>query len=111
MPKTKADIVSDVYDRLVLAYAERAQKCQVYRKDVSFIVDAFLDELRNSLAAGEAVEIRGFGTFERKLRKGKENARNLYTGDLCSTRDHYVPIFRAGGEFKKLLLENKDDNN
>ena len=117
MPKkTKAELVSNVFDALVLDYHRQGKACSVYRKDVSFIVDALLEELKSSVSNGDTVELRSFGTFYRKLRKGKDNARNLYTGESCPTEDHYVPLFKAGRDFKNLLLEknpadDEDDNN
>ena len=103
--KTKAELVSDIYDKIVVHYCEQGKVCSVYKKDVAFIVDSFLEDIKNSVLDDKIIELRSFGTFYKKLRKGKDNARNLYSGEICSTEDHFVPLFKAGTDFKNLLLE------
>jgi len=42
------------------------------RKEVLYIIDNFIDKIKESILKGEKVEIRGFGTFyqsEKKARK------------------------------------------
>lgn len=72
------------------------------RAVIQRIVDSFLDELRDAMADGCTVELRGFGTFEPRLRKGRAEARNPRTGETVSVEPHYVAAFRAGR-----LLRNK----
>ena len=66
------------------------------RAVIQRIVDSFLDELRDAMADGCTVELRGFGTFEPRLRKGRSEARNPKTGEIVSVEPHYVAAFRAG---------------
>ena len=61
--------------------------------------------MKSSLSEGKVIELRGFGTFEPRLRKGRENARNPKTGEILSSSPHYVVAFRSGRELKKSLLE------
>ena len=68
-------------------------------------MDAFLESLAEELLEGNTIELRGFGTFEPRLRKGRENARNPKTGESLSSAPHYVVAFRSGRELKKSLLE------
>ncbi|MBQ0051325.1 MAG: integration host factor subunit beta [Treponema sp.] len=91
---TKMDIVENIYGETGFE-----------KRDVQKIVDKFLDELKVSLEKGNTIELRGFGTFEARLRKGRDEARNPKTGEKVSVASHYVAAFRAGRELKKNLLE------
>ena len=72
---------------------------------VQDIVDVFLAELKKSVARGATVELRGFGTFEARLRKGRAVVRNPKTGETSTMPPHYVAAFRSGQELKKALFE------
>jgi nucleoid DNA-binding protein len=87
--KTKSDIVDRIYE-----------KSGFELKDVRSIVDSFLDELKLALEEGKSVELRGFGTFEIRERKGRQKARNPKTGEIVSVEDHAVVAFRSGKELK-----------
>lgn len=57
-----------------------AEKTSLKKSDVSKVLDEALNEIKNSLANGETVTLRGFGSFkvtERAARKG----RNPRTGE------------------------------
>ena len=54
---------------------------------------------------GNTIELRGFGTFEPRLRKGRSKARNPKTGALLTVAPHYVAAFRSGQELKKSLWD------
>jgi integration host factor subunit beta len=87
---TKADIIDAIY-----------QKKGISRKDIKTVVDSFLDEIKNSLIANQIIELRGFGTFEIRIRKGRQKARNPKTGDPVSVNSHGVALFRSGKELKQ----------
>lgn len=96
---TKADLIEEVY-------AESGFE----KNEVQKITGKFLDLIKDSLVTGKIVELRGFGTFEPRLRKGRENARNPKTGAEVSVKPHYVAAFRAGQELK-LAMKNLEDIN
>lgn len=87
--KTKSDLVNHIYE-----------KSGHELKDIRSIVDIFLDEIKGALEEGESVELRGFGTFEVRERKGRKKARNPKTGETVSVQDHAVVAFRSGKELK-----------
>jgi integration host factor subunit beta len=64
-----------------------------------------LEELKKALKHGATLELRGFGTFEPRLRKGREKARNPKTGERLSVPEHYVAAFRAGRDLKSAMWE------
>ncbi|UCE17549.1 MAG: integration host factor subunit beta [Gemmatimonadota bacterium] len=73
-----------------------------FKKNMSAkMVDALFTAMRDTLIAGNRIEIRGFGVFEVKDTKPKPAARNPRTGEII-----YVPA-RRKTHFKpgKLLKE------
>ncbi len=87
---TKAEMVENI-----------AHKSGLSKKDVHFIIDSFFDEVKVALNEDRIVELRGFGTFEIRTRKGREKARNPKTGETVHVRDHGVAVFRPGKELKE----------
>lgn len=51
----------------------------------------------------KSIELRGFGSFDIVLRKGRENARNPLTGEKVSVPDRHTVKFRPGREIKAAL--------
>jgi integration host factor subunit beta len=86
---TKADIVDAVYD-----------KTGMNRKEIRMVVDRFIDEIKTALLERHAIELRGFGTFEVKVRKARPKARNPRTGEIISIRPRGSVNFRPGRELK-----------
>lgn len=89
---TKYDLVESVYQNT---------KCE--KRVVQDIVENLLSELKDALKEGATIELRGFGTFEPRLRKGRSRARNPKTGEQLSVAPHYVAAFRSGQELKNAL--------
>ena len=58
-------------------------------------VDAVLEAVSASLAAGESVTVPGFGTFEVRERAAR-TGRNPRTGETIEIAASRVPAFRAG---------------
>jgi integration host factor subunit beta len=57
------------------------------------------------------IELRGFGTFEVKVRKARPKARNPKTGEAISIHSHGVVAFRSGRELKQDVWTIADDAN
>ncbi|MBT4262628.1 MAG: integration host factor subunit beta, partial [Deltaproteobacteria bacterium] len=62
----------------------------------------FFGSIKESLAAGDRVEIRGFGSFHVKKYEGY-TGRNPKTGDSIEVQPKKLPVFRAGKELKNLV--------
>ena len=58
-------------------------------------LDAVLEAVAASLAAGEPVSVPGFGTFEVRERAAR-TGRNPQTGEVIEIAASRVPAFRAG---------------
>jgi integration host factor subunit beta len=91
MKMTKAEIIERIYE-----------KSGVSRKDIHGVIDLFFDEVKDALTEDRVVELRGFGTFEIRTRKGREKARNPKTGEVVPVQTHGVTVFRPGKELKKM---------
>ncbi len=68
-------------------------------KDADAYVSSVFDAIREAVAHGEDVTLRGFGSFRRSLRARRE-ARNPTTGEPVTVDEHYVVKFKPGKEFK-----------
>ena len=72
----------------------------LFQRDVENIVNAVFDEITDSLAQGNRVELRGFGAFSVKNRPAREG-RNPRTGDKVSVEEKWVPFFKTGKELRE----------
>ncbi len=68
-------------------------------KDVELAVKALVEQMVDTLAKGERVEIRGFGSFSLHYRPPR-TGRNPKTGDAVEVGPKYVPHFKPGKELK-----------
>lgn len=87
---TKAELIDALYERSAMG-----------RKDIHVLIDGLLSEIKKALLEQKVVELRGFGTFEIRIRRGRKRARNPKTGEPVSVSDHGVAVFRAGRELKQ----------
>ena len=79
---TKADIVNEI-----------AKSTGVEKVMVQTIVEAFMDNVRNSLIENENVYLRGFGSFIIKKRATKV-ARNISKNTTITIPEHNIPAFK-----------------
>ncbi len=96
---TKAEIIERIYERL-----------KVNRTDIHDVIDSLFEELKDALQDDRVVELRGFGTFEIRTRKGRERARNPKTGEIVPVSTHGVAVFRPGKELKQIAWPLRDEN-
>jgi integration host factor subunit beta len=87
---TKTDIIDSVYE-----------KTGMNRKEIRTVVDLFLDEIKDALVEQMVIELRSFGTFEIRVRKARQKARNPKTGESVSVNSHGIVAFRPGRELKQ----------
>jgi len=72
---------------------------QLSAKDVEFAVKMIPDHMVEVLAAGERIEIRGFGSFSLHYRAPRLG-RNPKTGEKVELLGKYVPHFKPGKELR-----------
>jgi integration host factor subunit beta len=63
-----------------------------------------LESMANSLASGERIEIRGFGSFSLHYRPPRIG-RNPKTGEAVALGSKYVPHFKPGKELRDRVNE------
>ena len=81
---TKKDIVMKV-----------SNETNLTQIDVKKIVQKTLDVISDSLQRGETVELRNFGVFKVKNRRGRLG-RNPRTGEEVTVPEHKVVVFNPG---------------
>jgi integration host factor subunit beta len=67
----------------------------LYQRDVEKIVNTIFEEITDALAAGNRVELRGFGAFSVKRRESR-TGRNPRTGEAVAVDEKFVPFFKTG---------------
>ncbi|WP_456379560.1 HU family DNA-binding protein [Lutibacter sp.] len=84
---TKAEIVSSISD-----------KSGIEKADVLATVEAFMEEVKNSLEKGDNVYLRGFGSFIIKKRAEK-TGRNISKNTTIKIPAHNIPSFKPAKVF------------
>ena len=72
-----------------------AVQTQLSSKDLELAAKMILDHMAKALAAGERIEIRGFGSFSLHYRAPRLG-RNPKTGEKVGLAGKYVPHFKPG---------------
>lgn len=70
------------------------------QKDVELAVKCILENMSESLANGDRIEIRGFGSFSLHFRPPRMG-RNPKTGEAVALEGKYVPHFKPGKELRE----------
>ena len=82
---------------LIEAMARR--QIHLAHHDVELGVKEILEYVSQSLATGERIEIRGFGSFSLHFRPPRVG-RNPKTGESVALPGKYVPYFKPGKELR-----------
>lgn len=92
---TKAEVISEIAD-----------KTGIDKADVSSTVEAFFAIVKESMAEGNNIYVRGFGSFVNKKRK-KKIARNISKNTAIVIDEHYVPSFKPSKVFLDKIKKSK----
>jgi DNA-binding protein HU-beta len=101
----KADLVTSI-----------SEKTGIAKVDVLVSLESFFKEVKGSLAEGENVYIRGFGSFVVKKR-AKKIGRHIKENKAIEIPEHFIPAFKPAKIFveqvkdKVTSLPNEDRNN
>ncbi|HUH75248.1 MAG TPA: HU family DNA-binding protein [Chitinophagales bacterium] len=90
----KADIITSI-----------SEKTGVPKVDVLVTLEAFFKEVKETLAEGENLYIRGFGSFIRKTRKAKIG-RNIKKNVAIEIPEHDIPAFKPSKIFVELIKDS-----
>ncbi len=83
----KADLISKISD-----------KTGIPKVDVLVTLETMFKEIKSTLANGENLYIRGFGSFIIKKRAAKIG-RNIKKNVAVSIPEHFIPAFKPAKEF------------
>ena len=83
----KSDLITNISDKTGIA-----------KVDVLVSLETMLKEIKESLAKGENIYIRGFGSFITKKRAAKIG-RNIKKNVAVEIPEHYIPAFKPSKEF------------
>lgn len=75
-----------------------AHKTGFSKTESKIIIDNFLDTVKETVAEGNRIELRGFGVYKSKHRKPKIG-RNPKTGIEVPIDEAYVPVFKPSIDF------------
>ena len=89
----KADLVANIADKTGIA-----------KVDVLVSLESFFKEVKGSLAEGENVYIRGFGSFVVKKR-AKKIGRHIQENRAIEIPEHFIPAFKPA----KIFVEQVKD--
>ncbi|MFW5426006.1 MAG: integration host factor subunit beta [Methylophagaceae bacterium] len=87
---TKSDLIEKLSE----------QQSLLNYRDVELAVKLMLGQMSNSLAGGERIEIRGFGSFTLHHRPPRVG-RNPKSGESVELGEKYVPHFKPGKELRE----------
>ena len=94
-----------IRSELILKIAD--ENPHLYQRDVERIVNTIFDEITNSMARGDRVELRGFGAFSVKKRDARVG-RNPRTGETVKVEEKHVPFFKTGKLLRDRLTGKLD---
>jgi integration host factor subunit beta len=92
---TKADLIEEVL-----------KVTELPRKESETIVETIFDSIIEAIQKGEKIEIRGFGSFRTRQRKGRVG-RNPKTGEKVEVPAKRIPFFKPSKELKDFV--NSDE--
>ena len=79
-----------------------AKQSKISRSESKFCVETILEELTSAIASGEGVEVRGFGGFYKRHRKGRMGI-NPKTGEKTEITEKFVPFYKPGKFLKEAV--------
>ncbi|WP_320821998.1 integration host factor subunit beta [Reinekea sp.] len=95
---TKSELIERIVDR----------QGQLSVRDVELAIKTMLDHMAQALAAGERIEIRGFGSFSLHYRSPRVG-RNPKTGESVELEGKFVPHFKPGKELRESVNDSLDE--
>ncbi|MFV0366489.1 MAG: HU family DNA-binding protein [Mangrovibacterium sp.] len=91
---TKADIVNEI-----------SKNTGIEKSIVLQTVEAFMDSVKDSMAKGRNIYLRGFGSFVVKKRAQK-TARNITKNTAIVIPEHFIPSFKPSKTFLEQVKNN-----
>jgi len=93
---TKADLIEEVL-----------RISELPRKESETIVETIFESIIEALQKGDKIEIRGFGSFRTRQRRGRVG-RNPKTGEKVEVPAKKIPFFKPSKELKDFVNTSGD---
>ncbi len=93
---TKAEVIAQI-----------SEKTGVDKGDVQQTLESFFTVVKDTLASGENIYVRGFGSFINKKRARKV-ARNISLKSTIIIDEHFVPSFKPAKVFLEQVRESEE---
>ena len=77
-----------------------SKQSKISLSESKLYVELILEELTLAIASGKGVEVRGFGGFYKRHRKGRIGI-NPKTGEKIEVAEKFVPFFKPGKFLKE----------
>lgn len=82
-----------------------AERTAMTKKDTELVINALTECIKETLAAGDKVQIMGFGTFETRERKARLGRNPRKPDETVSIAASKAPVFKAGNLLKRIVNE------
>ena len=92
---TKAEIVAQI-----------SRQSGIEKAVVMTVVEAFMENVKESMIAGNDVFLRGFGSFIIR-RRAEKTSRNISKNTTIKIPAHNIPAFKPAKTFLNAVKENK----
>ena len=79
-----------------------SKQSKISRSGSKIFVEVILEELTSAITSGKRVEVRGFGGFYKRHRKGRVGI-NPKTGEKTEVAEKFVPFFKPGKFLKEAV--------
>ena len=89
----------------ILKHLQIKQK-NLSENDIDKVFAIFIKKIVSALDSGKNVELRGFGTFKKKINKAK-NVRNPKTNERFYKKDNFKLHFKIGKVLHKKINPKK----
>ena len=95
---TKAELIEEV-----------SVETDISKKHAEAVVDTVIHSIVTALRNGEKVELRGFGSFRLRERRGRIG-RNPKSGEKVKVPPKKIPYFKPGRDLKDRINAKPDDS-
>ena len=92
---TKAEVITEI-----------ANQTGIDKGDVSATVEAFFKVVKNKMAAGENIYVRGFGSFVNRKRASKIG-RDISKNTAIEIEEHFIPSFKPSKSFVEKIKSSE----
>ena len=79
-----------------------SKEITITRSEVKQSVEIILEEISLAIISGKGLEVRGFGGFQKRHRKGRIGV-NPKTGQKTVVAEKFVPFFKPGKVLKEAV--------